>query len=111
VGKNTSRGGDLFGNLRVYVICVFLLFMGLLRIWSDLLPMCYVNLLSVHLCTCQIPFKCLSHVSNGHHVYIWGCDFGHLGFVMGECIDQQKQTLNFLINKKFDSQIREYRMT
>ena len=94
-----------------YFICFFLLFMGLLRIWSELLAMCCVNLLSVHLCTCQIPFKCLSHVSNGHHVYIWGCDSGHLRFVTCEFVDQQQQTLNFLINKKFFSQIREHMMT
>ena len=32
-------------------------------------------------CTCHILVKCPSHPSNVHPIYIWGHDFGHVGFV------------------------------
>lgn len=37
---------------------------------------------NVEIYTRQIPVKCPSHTLNVHHVYIYGCDFKHSGFVM-----------------------------
>lgn len=36
----------------------------------------------------------VKYPSNVHHVYIWGCDFEHLGFVMGAKINPYSYYLN-----------------